>query len=88
MSEVRVCETQVGAWDVNALCIHLGSTMLMQDGQPLMYDAGAASHYMRGEAAVRGTVRIAVDVGAGHGCGIAWGCDLSHAYVDINTAYN
>jgi glutamate N-acetyltransferase/amino-acid N-acetyltransferase len=86
---VNLTGTQVeGPMDVSALCIHLGCTMLMQDGQPLMYDAGAASHYMRGEAAVRGTVRIAVRVGAGPGRGTAWGCDLSRAYVDINTAYN
>jgi glutamate N-acetyltransferase/amino-acid N-acetyltransferase len=83
-----VCDEQVTEeWDSNALCIHLGSTQLMKNGQPLPYDAAVASDYMAGEAEVHGTVRIEVKVGHGEGQATAWGCDLSHAYVDINTKY-
>lgn len=32
-------------------------------------------------------VVITVDLGAGHDCGLAWGCDLSYDYVKINAEY-
>ncbi len=44
------------------------------------------------EAAVRGSLRedpvdIEVDLGLGEGSARAWGCDLTHGYVDENAAY-
>lgn len=71
--------------------IHLGPFELMKQGQPLDYDASAASAYMK--AASEGaylqddTVLIQVKVGSGAGEGKAWGCDLSYDYVKINAEY-
>lgn len=65
----------------------LGDTMLMDGGQPLPFDAAAASAYLKGRAAVHGTVNIQVSIGAGPGRGMAWGCDLSYDYVKINAEY-
>jgi len=65
-----------------------GDTLLMQDGQPLEYDANVASTYMADAGDEHGTVKIWVSVGDGPGGGFAWGCDLSYDYVKINAEYS
>ncbi|KAL6780331.1 NAGS1 [Auxenochlorella protothecoides x Auxenochlorella symbiontica] len=67
--------------------ISLGDTELMRGGQPLDFDAAAASAYMKAAAAAHGTVTIEVSIGDGPGVGQAWGCDLSYDYVKINAEY-
>ena len=74
-------------FDVNSLDIALGETKLMEKGQPLPFDAEAASAYLKAQIDVRGVVQIHVKVGEGHGAGVAWGCDLSYDYVKINAEY-
>ena len=59
----------------------------MRDGQPLDFDAQAASQYLKATTAEHGTVAVAVVVGSGPGSGQAWGCDLSYDYVKINAEY-
>ncbi|GAB4822124.1 hypothetical protein N2152v2_009170 [Parachlorella kessleri] len=65
----------------------LGDTVLMDKGQPLPFDAAAASAYLKGQAAKHGTVNIGVSIGSGQGRALAWGCDLSYDYVKINAEY-
>lgn len=67
--------------------ITLGSTLLMEHGQPLDYDASKASEYLKSKASVHGTVDIEICIGSGPGEGMAWGCDLSYDYVKINAEY-
>ena len=67
--------------------VQLGDTLLMDKGQPLPFDAAAASAYLKGQAAVHGTVTVQVSIGPGPGRGMAWGCDLSYDYVKINAEY-
>ena len=69
------------------LCIKLGPHTLMENGQPLDYDAKDASAYLKDACAVHGTVVIDVSVGAGAFEGSAWGCDLTYDYVKINAEY-
>ena len=71
----------------DALNIALGPIDLMKAGQPLAFDEGAASRYLKETAAVHGTVLVGVEVGEGKGTGLAWGCDLSYEYVTINAEY-
>jgi glutamate N-acetyltransferase/amino-acid N-acetyltransferase len=52
------------------------------DGTPLAFDEPRARRILRGA-----TVPIAVDLLGGDGRGTAWGCDLSAAYVAINSEY-
>ncbi len=59
----------------------------MSKGQPLEFDATAASQYLKETTAVHGTVNIHVGLGDGPGRGMAWGCDLSYDYVKINAEY-
>ena len=72
----------------NDLRVKVGDIVLMEKGQPLEFDAKAASKYLADEASKHGTVLIEVGVGSKyHGHGTAWGCDLSYKYVKINAEY-
>lgn len=88
-------------FDQAQLQIKLGEFLLMDAGQPLAFDRTAASDYMKAIASQSSRTTpdgqlvqsldtpliIAVDLGAGSGSGIAWGCDLSYDYVKINAEY-
>lgn len=73
------------------LQIKLGDFLMMDRGQPQPFDRAAANAYLQAAAAgaylQEDTVLIAVNIGAGAGTGIAWGCDLSYDYVKINAEY-
>ncbi len=84
------------AFDPGAVALWLGEHQLMAAGQPLAFDRAAASAYLRGRAAGTylggsgpggDTVLMRLQVGDGHGAGVAWGCDLSDQYVRINADY-
>jgi glutamate N-acetyltransferase/amino-acid N-acetyltransferase len=74
-------------FDVEKLNIALGDTKLMEKGQPLEFDAGKASAYLKAKIEERGVVDIWTRVGDGPAAGVAWGCDLSYDYVKINAEY-
>ncbi len=78
-------------FEQGSLQVKLGDFLLMNYGQPLEFDRGAASHYLKQAAAgaylQSDTVLISVSVGNGQGAGMAWGCDLSYDYVKINAEY-
>ncbi len=44
-------------YDQGAMRVQLGDTLLMDEGQPLDFDAVAASKYLKETTAVHGTVR-------------------------------
>lgn len=71
-------------FDQARLRVALGPHLLMEGGQPLAFDAKAASGYLRAAGEAHGTVEVAISVGDGPGAGTAWGCDLSYDYVKIN----
>lgn len=56
-------------FDQNDLAVKLGSIQLMQAGQPLAFDAKAASTYLKETCAQHGTVNIYVTIGKGAGKG-------------------
>ena len=56
-------------FDQNDLAVKLGSIQLMQAGQPLAFDAKAASTYLKETCAKHGTVNIYVTIGKGAGKG-------------------
>lgn len=55
---------------------------VLDAGSRLDFDEVRVRELLRG-----GTVDIEVDVGVGGGHARAWGCDLTHGYVDENAAY-
>ncbi len=69
------------------LKLSLGPHQLMDKGQPLDFDAVAASRYLKDVTGVHGTCVVDISVGSGPGKGQAWGCDLSYDYVKINAEY-
>ncbi len=73
------------------LTIKLGDILLMENGQPLEFDRAAASDYIKqaaeGEYLKGDTVSISVCIGVGSGKSVAWGCDLTYKYVEINAEY-
>jgi glutamate N-acetyltransferase/amino-acid N-acetyltransferase len=73
------------------LRIKLGDFLMMDYGQPLAFDRGGASAYLKQAAAgdylKTDTVLLTISVGNGPGKGTAWGCDLSYDYVRINAEY-
>lgn len=83
------------SFDVGELEISLGGHLLMKEGTPVPFDAAAASKYMLTKSQASDeqymsegdTVNIDVNVGSGQGTGVAWGCDLSYKYVEINAEY-
>jgi glutamate N-acetyltransferase / amino-acid N-acetyltransferase len=61
--------------------VWLGETVVYA-GAPVKFDEVAASDYLRAEE-----VLLRVDLGAGTDSATAWGCDMSHDYVHINSDY-
>ena len=62
--------------------IAVGHVQLMKDGQILPFDRRQASAQFAGT-----DVFIFVDLHLGDAEAVAWGCDLTEAYVDINAKY-
>ncbi|KAI5325577.1 PREDICTED: bifunctional [Prunus dulcis] len=75
------------SFDQTKLRVLLGDILLMDGGEPQLFDRGAASDYLKKAGEIHGTVVINVSVGDGPGRGQAWGCDLSYDYVKINAEY-
>lgn len=59
-------------YNANDLDISLGDIALMERGQPLEFDAKAASKYLSNVTSRHGTVYISLNVGSGAGAGSAW----------------
>lgn len=82
-------------FDQTRLGVSLGGVPLMVGGTPVPYDETAVSGYMAAAAASTAylgqggedTVRLDVALGGGPGAGVAWGCDLTYKYVEINAEY-
>ncbi|MEM1368662.1 MAG: bifunctional ornithine acetyltransferase/N-acetylglutamate synthase [Cyanobacteria bacterium P01_H01_bin.15] len=78
-------------FEQNDLKIQLGDIILLEQGQPQIFDEAAAHNYLQqaasGEYLQSDTVKIGLKIGSGPGQGTAWGCDLSYDYVKINAEY-
>jgi glutamate N-acetyltransferase/amino-acid N-acetyltransferase len=64
------------------LDIHLGDVHLVHGGVATSYDRDAAKRAMAGAE-----VTIAIELNTGEGEATAWGCDLTHGYIEENTTY-
>jgi glutamate N-acetyltransferase/amino-acid N-acetyltransferase len=69
--------------DRDLLQIHIGGTKITDQGKVVPgYDEGPVVQHMKGQE-----IRIAVDIGLGHGKATVYTCDLTHGYIDINGSY-
>ena len=71
------CELDQGRYD-----IFIGGVQVTHNGMAAGYSQEAARAAMAGSE-----VTIAVDLHLGEGEATAWGCDLTHGYIDENTLY-
>ena len=70
------------ALDQSNYDIFIGDVQLMKQGLAAQYDQVAAKAAMAGSE-----VTISIDLHLGEGKATAWGCDLTHGYIDENTLY-
>ena len=71
------CEVCQDSYD-----IFIGDVQLVQRGVGMRYDDGQARAVMAGKE-----VTITIDLHINDGQATAWGCDLTHGYIDENTLY-
>jgi len=71
--------------------LYIGEFQILQKGDLLNYDSAKIINYMRtrmnGEYLVEDIVSITLSLNIGQAKGMAWGCDLSKKYVEINSEY-
>lgn len=67
-----VCSYAGVPYNANDVDISLGDIALMEKGQPLSFDAKAASSYLTEVTSRHGTVYIRLTLGSGPGQGSAW----------------
>ena len=68
--------------DPNAIKIKIGSTIVVENGEPVPFSEAQLLVYLKNPE-----VKITVDLHQGNGHGLAWGCDLTYDYVQINATY-
>ena len=68
--------------DLNKLSVSLGEINLFTEGVAIQFDENRAKEFLKQK-----TVQINVNLGLGTKNATAWGCDLTHGYVDINASY-
>jgi glutamate N-acetyltransferase / amino-acid N-acetyltransferase len=71
------CTLEMDTYD-----IFIGDVQVTRQGIAADYEQEQARAAMAGSE-----VTISIDLHLGEGCATAWGCDLTHAYIDENTLY-
>ena len=71
------CELDQTTYD-----IFIGDVQVTKQGMVAQYDQDAAR-----QAMAQDEVIITIDLHLGDGKATAWGCDLTHGYIDENTLY-
>jgi glutamate N-acetyltransferase / amino-acid N-acetyltransferase len=71
------CELNQATYD-----IFIGDVQVSKHGMAAQYDQNAARQVM-----AQAEVTITIDLHIGEGRATAWGCDLTHGYIDENTLY-
>jgi len=68
--------------DPDRISISLGDVNIVHGGVAADYEQAAAKGAVSGAE-----VFVSADLGAGKFEATAWGCDLTHGYIDENTTY-
>jgi glutamate N-acetyltransferase/amino-acid N-acetyltransferase len=69
-------------FDPGQVEIRFGEVVVFSGGRPAPYDEEEAKTVLSG-----GEVTITARLAEGEGAAEAWGCDLTHGYVEINGSY-
>ncbi len=68
--------------DPNAITIKIGGAKVVENGEPIPFSEEELFNYLK-----QHEVKINVVLNQGNGQGLAWGCDLTYDYVQINATY-
>ncbi|WP_404405643.1 bifunctional ornithine acetyltransferase/N-acetylglutamate synthase [Jeotgalibacillus malaysiensis] len=68
--------------DPNEVEILIGTTPVVRGGEPLPFSEDELTEYLK-----QPEIKLKVNVNQGDGKGLAWGCDLTYDYVQINASY-
>ncbi|MFB1081954.1 bifunctional ornithine acetyltransferase/N-acetylglutamate synthase [Jeotgalibacillus sp. JSM ZJ347] len=68
--------------DPNEVEILIGQTPVVREGEPLPFSEDELTEYLK-----QPEIKLKVNVNQGDGKGLAWGCDLTYDYVQINASY-
>jgi glutamate N-acetyltransferase/amino-acid N-acetyltransferase len=68
--------------DPNTITIEIGTTKVVENSEPVHFSEEDIILYLK-----QPEVKIVVDLNQGNGNGLAWGCDLTYDYVQINATY-
>lgn len=79
----RLGAEQVPSAALDRMTLRLQGTQLFESGQPVTFNRDAVRSSMKTDRIV-----IEIDLKSGAHEAIAWGCDLTKKYVDINTEYS
>ena len=69
-------------FDPEGVEIRFGLVKVFEKGEPVAHDAAEANATLAGDEVV-----VTARLGEGEGSASAWGCDLTHEYVEINGSY-
>jgi glutamate N-acetyltransferase/amino-acid N-acetyltransferase len=69
-------------FDPEGVEIQFGTVKVFEKGEPVAHDAAEANATL-----AEGEIVITAHLGEGEGSASAWGCDLTHEYVEINGSY-
>ena len=71
------------ALDPARLTVQMGGhPLVVSEGRITPFDESPFAQHLKEDE-----IRIDIDLGMGSARGHAWGCDLTHAYIDINASY-
>jgi glutamate N-acetyltransferase/amino-acid N-acetyltransferase len=62
--------------------VWINDTHIFSEGRKVEYDEARLRELLAGDP-----VEIRVDLGVGEGSATAYGCDLTHGYIEENAAY-
>ena len=68
--------------DPEGIKIYIGDTLVVEGGEPIPFSEEALLIYLK-----QHEVKFAIELNQGTGQGMAWGCDLTYDYVQINATY-
>ncbi|MED3662533.1 bifunctional ornithine acetyltransferase/N-acetylglutamate synthase [Ureibacillus sp. FSL K6-8385] len=68
--------------DPEKIIIKIGDKKMVENGEPIPFDEDELIKILKANE-----IKIYVSLGLGDGHGIAWGCDLTYDYVQINASY-
>tara|TARA_B110001454_G_scaffold219202_1_gene252011 strand:- start:103849 stop:105048 length:1200 start_codon:yes stop_codon:yes gene_type:complete len=72
----------VPAAAIEKMVLRVQGQMLFENGRPTTFDRANVRELLKSNV-----VKIEIELNSGHFQSVAWGCDLSKKYVEINTEY-